>query len=36
LYGCILKKTTKSHEWFEHYLSRTKDRVTMLNTDAVN
>jgi len=36
LYGCILKKTTKSHEWFEHYLTRTKDRVTMLNTEAVN
>jgi len=36
LYGCILKKTTKSNGWFENYLTRTKDHVTMLNTEAVN
>lgn len=29
LYGCIVKKTTKSGKWFEDYLTKVESNVTM-------
>ena len=31
LFGCILRKTTQSHRWFNNYLTKAKENVTMLN-----
>ena len=31
LFGCILRKTTQSHKWFNNYLTKAKENVTMLN-----
>lgn len=35
LYGTFVKKTEKSKEWFENYLTRTLDTVTIQNRDKV-
>ena len=32
IYGCVVKKTTKSDKWFNDYLARTKDQIEMLKT----
>lgn len=29
IYGCILRKTEKSSEWFEEYLKRALQKITM-------
>jgi len=30
LYGCVLRKTDKSVKWFNDYLNRVKNRVTIM------
>ena len=30
LYGCIVRKTDKSVKWFEQYLNKVKNRVTIM------
>jgi hypothetical protein len=32
LFGCILKKTTKSGKWFQDYLTKTMEDVKMFRT----
>lgn len=30
IYGCVIKKTTKSQKWFEDYLKRTMETLTII------
>ena len=32
IYGCVVKKTTKSDKWFDNYLKRTNEQIEMLKT----
>lgn len=31
LFGCVLRKTTHSHKWFDNYLTRAKENVRIQN-----
>jgi hypothetical protein len=31
LFGCILRKTTHSYKWFDNYLTKAKENVTIHN-----
>lgn len=31
LFGCVLKKTTKSDAWFQEYLKKAKEKVKIFN-----
>ncbi len=32
IYGCVVKKTTKSGKWFDSYLKRTNEQIEALKT----
>ncbi len=32
IFGCVVKKTTKSNKWFDNYLNRTKDEIEKLKS----
>lgn len=32
IFGCVVKKTTKSGKWFENYLKRTNEQIEALKT----
>ena len=33
LFGCVLRKTTQSHKWFNNYLTKAKENVTIHNIE---
>jgi len=32
IFGCVVKKTTKSNKWFDNYLKRTNDEIEKLKS----